>query len=338
MIKPLKNPPQPASIVEGSELKIIKNQSALSDRVQRNLNRVYATRQAVWALKGLPNAHEIIPFHRIEHCCNYLAFNNYIDLAQIKLASANFCQVHLICSQCAQRRATLYAQEILLAVQQSNHDYLQLITLTVRNSHDLLEVLNRLFKYFKTLTNRFMRKNVKNSITNDFIGGVWTIEITYNPETGFHPHIHGLIASTKQIYTGDVRAEWESISNGDSYICDSSPINYTNEQERWKAIVEVCKYTLKNTSLPPDILLEVFQALKGKRLIRRFGTFKGKKISLEPDLIDFKNERFNHYVFQYLNNKYEHIQELDGFYQNADDFNTNRKTRKFIRSESDDKN
>jgi len=323
MNSPKENPPKPASIEEGSQNE--KQMTALQERVKRNHKRVSTTRQAVKRLEAIPGAAELIPLHRIRQCSEYLAFNNYYQVKQIKLASANFCKVHQVCSQCAQRRATKYAQDILQSVQNSKFSNLQLITLTVRNSHDLHEVLGRLYQYFKILLNRFKRQNKKGSITRSMVGGVWTIEITHNPATGWHPHIHGLIASSAPIYTGDVRSEWEEISDGDSFMCDSTPIKANDTQSLWDAVLEVSKYTLKNATLEPQELFDIYRALKGKQLIRRFGTFTGKDIELNPNLTDFSEEPFYQYVLRYFTKQYKFDNASFGHYKNAKDFEENRK-------------
>lgn len=325
MNSPKENPLKPASIEEGSQEDKDLQMTQLTERVKRNHKRVTTTRQVVKLLEAIPSAAELIPLHRIRRCSEYLAFNNYYQLGKIKLASASFCKVHQICSQCAQRRATKYAQDILESAQNTKFNNLQLITLTVRNSHDLDEVLGRLYQFFKILINRFMRKNKKDSFTRLMVGGVWTIEITHNPDTGFHPHIHGLIASTAPIYTNDVRSEWEEISQGDSYICDSTPIKTNDTQSLWDAVLEVSKYTLKNATLEPEILLEVYRALKGKQLIRRFGTFTGKDIQLNPNLIDLSEQPFYQYVLRYFTKQYKFDNASFGHYENAKDFEQNRR-------------
>lgn len=324
MNSPLKNPPQPPSIEEGSESKELKNMTALSERVKRNGTRKNHTLQVIDQIAQLPLANYLVPITRIKQCSDYLAFNNYYQVGQIKLASANFCKVHQICSQCAQRRGTRYGQEILKSIQETKPQFLQLITLTVKNSHDLEDSLHRLFKYFKILTNRYKRQNTKDSITNSFVGGVWSIEITYSEKHGWHPHIHGLIASKKRIYTHEVRAEWESISEGESYICDSSPVDTSTDETLFKSVAEVCKYTLKNSSLPAAELMEVYIALKGKQLIRRFGTFSGRVVQM-VDITDFTNEPFYQYLFKFFNNKYNFNHEGFSHYDNAQDYETNKR-------------
>jgi plasmid rolling circle replication initiator protein Rep len=314
---PKENPVQPASIEQGLQ---DKNLTSFKERVKRNHTRVKATRQVVEAMEQLPLARWQMPLSRIRQCSDYLQFRNYYRIGKIKLSGANFCKVHQVCSQCAQRRATQYATQIVESIQASynpDHHY-QLITLTVRNGNDLDETLARLFRFFKILLNRYMRKNKSDSIANVMLGGVWTIEITNNGK-GWHPHIHGLIVSSSPITTKQVRREWEDISGGDSYICDSTRIDHTDKDKLWASIAEVSKYTLKNLELTPEQLLQVYLALKNKQLIRRFGILSSRKINM-IDIADYANEPFVAYLLKYFASGYK-LENAEA-YENEADYNS----------------
>jgi hypothetical protein len=301
---PKENPDTPASRNQGSQIGTELND--LKQRVKRNHTRVRYTRQVVDYLLRMPESQDCIKaLNRILHCSDFLSFHHYYQKGKVKLASASFCKVPQICSQCAQRRATKYAQAILQSVQANPSKHLYLVTLTVRNSHDLADALSRLYNYFNILNQRFFKKNKADSITKRFLGGVWTIEFTYDKKTGWHPHIHGLIATAAPLYTHEVRKEWESISGGDSFMCDATEIKATDEQSLWSAVAEVSKYTLKNASMPPVQLLQVYKAIKGKQLIRRFGILKGKDVTYEGDLTEYENEPFFRFTFRYFDDAYK---------------------------------
>lgn len=320
------NPDTPASSNQDSPQTELND---LVERVKRNHTRVKTTRQVVHKMLSFPESADCAKaLHRVLHCSDFLSFNHYYQLKKVKLASASFCKIPQVCSQCAQRRATKYAQKVLESIQANPAPYLQLITLTVRNSHDLANALSRLMRFFKVLNKRYTNKNVKGSFTRSMLGGIWTIEFTYNPKTGWHPHIHGLIASDKPIYTHEVRQEWKDISGGDSFICDSTAIKADNQDALWSAIAEVCKYTLKNASLPPEKLLQVYKAIKGKRLIRRFGTFSGNEISLDSDLTGYENEPFFRFTFRYFTDAYRFQHKMHQHFDNQQHFEdyTNAKT------------
>jgi len=265
MNSPLKNPLQPASIVEGSKEENDElDQIAFKERVERNGTRKNHTLQVIEQIALIPLASQLVPITRIKQCSDYLAFNKYTRLNVIKLASANFCKVHQICSQCAQRRATKLSHAVLESVIVSKPTHLQLITLTVLNDHNLDTAMQRLFTAFKILLNRYKCKNKKGSIANSFLGGIWSIEITWSEKNGWHPHIHGLISSSKTIYTNEVRAEWKEITNGESFICDSTKVDISDHEKLFKSVKEVCKYTLKNSSLPAEKLMDFYLAVKKK--------------------------------------------------------------------------
>jgi hypothetical protein len=260
-----------------------------------------------------------LPYKRLLDCSAYKRFNEYYQKEIIKLADANFCRIHKACSQCAQRRATKLAMQVMELVLKNlkPEHYLYLLTSTVRNGTDLIETNNRLFSYFRVLTNRYMRKNVSSSITKSWLGGIWNYEITHNGKT-WHPHMHGLIISDSPITTKQFRKEWEQISGGDSFMCDATLIKHTNMEQLKKAVLEVCKYMVKNTALTPEQLAQFITETKGKQLLRRFGLLSAGNISLDPNLEDYKDEPFISHLFQYFTDGYKKISEEH--YQNENDF------------------
>lgn len=336
MSRARKSPPELAGHEGGSKSENKTSKTELSHELKAYTKRQNSTKQQLRLLSALPNIEQIMPIDRIKECSNCLKFKDFYTIKKAKLAFIKACHVHLVCSQCAKRRAIKYGQEILLSAQQTKFKYLQFITLTVKNSHDPNEVIRRLLKALNTLMGRFKRQNVRDSITNDMLGGVWVIEITYNAKTGYHPHVHGIIASSKRIYSGDVRAEWKEITKGESFICDSTLIKHQNEKDLFKSILEISKYTLKNTELPPENMRDAYMSLKGKRLIRRFGSFKGKPIDLNPDLTEFDNLPFFMQIYNYLNGKYVEDPESGFHYENEQDYQLNRKSHKYKKQNDND--
>lgn len=318
--RPKENPVRPASTERGFQN---TKQDTLAERVKRNHTRVKATRQAVQALSKLSTACDCIPLFRIRKCSDYLRFNQYHQTGKVKLASANFCKVYKVCSQCAQRRATKLATQTLESIMASHSPshYYYLLTATVRNGEDIDETNNRLFRYMRILTNRYMRKNKNNSIANKWLGGIWNYETTNNGN-GWHPHFHGLIIANSPITVSEFRNEWKDISNGDSFMCDASPINYSDIEQLKKSVFEVCKYAVKNLELSPEHLAEFVIKTKGKQLLRRFGLLSAGNISIEPNLADHKDEPFTSHLFRYFESGYKKMAEEH--YQNENDYHTKR--------------
>lgn len=310
-----KNPDRPASTNQGSVSKVYDQ---LQSAVESYTTRKKTTHQVCDRLEPLPMSSRI-PFHRIRQCNNFLKIRNYYQLNTMKLASANFCKVHQVCTICAQRRAVKYAKAVKDTVEviraKNPESVFLLITFTVRNSPDLQESMNRLNAYMKILMNRFKRANCADSIMNRINGGFYSVELTNNGTT-WHPHIHMLVEATEAIYTHEVRKEWETISKGDSFMCDVSPIKFTDDESLFNACLEVSKYTLKNTQLTPDNLLHAYITLKGRNLVNRFGSFRGKEVTLNPELQQYADEPFYEYCFNWLNNRYNFNHDAFGHYDN----------------------
>lgn len=318
--RPKENPVTPASRERGFQY---NNQDALAERVKRNHTRVKATRQAVKNLLKLSTACDCIPLFRIRKCSDYLRFNHYHQSGKVKLASANFCKVYKVCSQCAQRRSTKLATQTLEAIIASHSEkhYYYLLTATVKNGEDIDETNNRLFRYMRILTNRYKRKNKNNSIANSWIGGIWNYEVT-NIGNGWHPHFHGLIISNSPITDNQFRNEWKEISKGESFMCDASPINYSDIEQLKKSVFEVCKYAVKNLELTPENLAEFVIKTKGKQLLRRFGLLSVGNLSIEPNLTEHKDESFTSHLYRYFESGYKKLSEEH--YQNENDYNQKR--------------
>jgi Replication protein len=313
------NPDRPASTNQGSQSEV---NDRLKHAVMDNSTLKETTLQVCDKLASLRLSGHV-PLYRIRECNSFLKFRNYYQIDTLKLSSANFCKVHQVCSQCARRRAMKYAKAIKDTVEilRGNHpeSVFLFLTFTVRNGVHLPEAMKRLDQYMNTLMGRFKRQNVHESIMCKIYGGFYSIELTHNGTT-WHPHVHMLVEASEVIDTLQVRKEWSEISNGDSYICDARPIQFTDDQSLFNACLEVSKYTLKNTSLSPEHLLEAYINLKGKNLVNRFGSFRGKKISLLPDLDKFADQPFWEYCFNWFNRKYHFNEKASNHYDNFADY------------------
>ncbi len=228
----------------------------------------------------------------IVECGDWMRFRDYYTVGQIKLAGANFCKKHLICSLCAIRRASRlmasYLERYQVIRKTRPEISAHLATLTVRNSHDLGEVLRHLLDSLRLLNRRRNNKR-QPSIMHTVQGGVYSVELTHDAATGWHPHVHAIWLSSdpamhEQSATFLLRAEWEKIT-GDSFMCDIRPIQPEaglpeDIDPHAGGFAEVFKYAMKPSELGADRLIEAYPHLAGKRLIGSFGLFRGVP---EPD-------------------------------------------------------
>lgn len=234
---------------------------------------------------------------RIASCGNYLSFNHYYTVDDVRLSKASFCKTHLLCPLCAIRRGAKQVQAYLekfefLREQNSNlRPYL--LTLTVKNGQDLEERFEHLTKSVRKLFKR-RRDAIDGKGSSELLkalGGVFSYELTLS-EHGWHPHVHMVILCDKddpilfdqaKPKDTELSKEWLGITK-DSFIVDVRPI----EGDPAEGFIEVFKYALKFSDLSPQENLSAFLTLKGRRLTGSFGLFWGVKVpdSMDDDLLD----------------------------------------------------
>lgn len=80
---------------------------------------------------------------RLAECGNYLVFNHYYTVDDVRLSKASFCMKHLLCPLCAIRRGAKQVQAYLEKFELLRNENPNLkpymLTLTVKNGHDLRE-------------------------------------------------------------------------------------------------------------------------------------------------------------------------------------------------------
>ena len=215
-------------------------------------------------------------------CGDWLRFRDYYTVGQVKLVAASFCKKHLVCGLCAIRRASRLMASYLERFQviRKADPALRpwLVTLTVRNSHDLPEVLAHLLRSLRTLHRRRSRKN-QPSVMHGIAGGVYSVELTYDERTGWHPHVHAIWLAASDPGTFKLRHEWEQIT-GDSFMCDVRRIHAEEGvpddiDPHAGGFAECFKYAMKPAELGPELLEQAYPVLRGKRLVGSFGAFRG---------------------------------------------------------------
>lgn len=235
--------------------------------------------------------------HRIEACGNYLVFNHYYTVDDVRLSKASFCKTHLLCPLCAIRRGAKQVQAYLEKFELLRNENPRLkaymLTLTVKNGHDLSERFEHLTKSVKKLLAR-RRDALRGKCDSELLkalGGVFSYELTLSKH-GWHPHVHMVIlcdqddpilfnqAKAKQ---SDLSKEWLAVT-GDSFIVDVRPI----DGDPADGFIEVFKYALKFSDLSPQDNLTAYLKLKGRRLTGSFGLFWGVDVpdSMTDNLLD----------------------------------------------------
>lgn len=236
-----------------------------------------------------------VRFAKMAKCGDWLLFRHFPTRRETKLRSANFCCVHLLCTFCAIRRGARMMARYLERFQhiRARHPELSpyLVTFTVRNGPDLAERLAHLERCLTTLHKRRLGKRSR-SLLRDIKGAVWSYEVTYSADKGWHPHVHAVYLASELPDQVALRDEWEGITK-DSFMCDVRPIQASEVQDESdlcdryaKGFAEVFKYALKSAELPPAQALEAFKVMSRRRLVRSFGEFYGVYEPSAKDLAD----------------------------------------------------
>lgn len=175
------------------------------------------------------------------------------------------------CLPCAQERSHAIALNVLELTQGRQTRFL---TLTLKASSDPLATqLDKLYASFQALRRR---KLWKDKVT----GGVAFLEITWSDKTHtWHPHFHILVEG-HYIPHSKLKNLWYQIT-GDSFVVDIRYVRDLRTASRY-----VTKYASKpfnNTYLNrPTQLDECILAIKGRKLLLTFGTWRGITLIRTP--------------------------------------------------------
>lgn len=192
------------------------------------------------------------------------------DPTKYRLA-ANACHDRF-CLPCASERARIVAfnmQEHLAT------NPCRFITLTIKSdSEPLEELLEKLYSSFKRLRTHKTWKRTQ-------AGGIAFLEIKWNDKTErWHPHFH-VLAQGKFIAHDQLRKAWKEIT-GDSHIVDVRLV-----RDNRHATAYVTKYASKPFEAKMlrtyDRLCEAINALRARRMILTFGTWKGVRVTRSPE-------------------------------------------------------
>ena len=268
------------------------------------------------------NPHLMKVNESLQECGSFLVFRHYFTLDVYKLVSGVTCKKHLLCALCAIRRAAkciaVYSEKISQVRTEQKTELEELmITFTIKNGDDLRErfdhLLSSMGKIVEKRRNSLKKKPLTTTEMKHITGAVYSYEVTYSEDKGFHPHCHmialvplGAFEFTRvevkgksvlvplQLWKGIVE-DWKAIT-GDSFIIDVRKIESVEmplpgegiQGTRLQALIEVFKYALKMNRISKDhetdsqenvrIQVEAYQILRGRRMIGSFGSLWGVKV------------------------------------------------------------
>jgi hypothetical protein len=261
-----------------------------------------------------PPKHGLVDYSRlvsnIGDCFNYLVFHNYYTVDEIRLVRATSCKKHLLCAPCAIRRAAKAVKAYLGKFEQiiASHSDLEpyLLTLTVKNGHDLPERVKHLQKAMKAILKSRRNYATRGNGFNEFCkidGATYSYELTKSSH-GWHPHVHmvALVPKSNRIDFDPLRPkasllskDWKDIT-GDSFIVDIRPITGSPVE----GFIEVFKYALKFSELTPGDTVEAYSFLQGKRLQGSFGSFRGVEVPENLNEDSIEDEPYIELIYKYI--------------------------------------
>lgn len=248
-------------------------------------------------------------------CGNFLLFKNFYTINEVKLSKFIACSQHLLCPFCAGIRASKaiqkYTERVDEVLKQNRKLKVALLTLTVKNGHDLQERSSHLITSLRTLIKRRQDYKKKGRGFNEFCkidGAMYSYENTYNEQTGeWHPHVHMLVLLNDWIDQEQLSETWHEIT-GDSFVVDVRRVKKSKEFGYTKAAAEVCKYALKFGDLTVEKTWEAFKILKGKRLSGAFGSLYGVKIpeNLADEMPDDQDLPYLEMLYKFVFGKHSY--------------------------------
>lgn len=192
------------------------------------------------------------------------------DPDQFRVA-ASYCHDRF-CVPCQHSRSALIASNLIDAMKDRDT---RLVTLTMRHDDAPLgEQIDRLYKCFRRLRGtKFWKSCV--------VGGVAVLEVHHTGRTnGWHPHLH-VIVEGEFINRQTLAAKWHGITET-SYVVHVRKISGSAHVARY-----VSKYLSKPVAggvvAEPRLLAEAVQAMKGRRYLLSFGTWREISFLAKPD-------------------------------------------------------
>ncbi len=177
-----------------------------------------------------------------------------------------------MCPRCA--RTNAYQCSMKLSQIMRKMSSKRAITLTMKNGRgSLKEQINKLMGNWKEVRRA-------NTWKDRVKGGVYSLEVTYNPSSkSWHPHLH-LIVEGEYFPQKELSQLWQHIT-GDSPIVYIQAVHDSEKMGRY-----ISKYVTKPdevASWPSEILWEYMKAIKGRRLFHTFGTMHNIKLKDEHE-------------------------------------------------------
>lgn len=253
----------------------------------------------------------------VKNCGSFLMFKEHKDIDRTTfLHRANFCK-HPVCPLCAWRKSLRDFGILDTAIKLIKKDFHRV------NIYHLVLAVPNVSKITKSDLSELKRKAVY--FIKNYIGTenyYTSLEITYSADTGFHPHLHCLLATDDFIkvsedYVYNMAMLWKKVyDKSDSKY--RSYTFYVTGLKGEKGLHEMTKYILKVQKLDEleacilhtDFIFE----MKGVRKNSSGGLFKeylpkAKKLIKQ----DFEQTKFKMADIDYIYRIFEYIQSAEKY-------------------------
>ena len=255
-------------------------------------------------------------------CGSMLWFHHYATApkAPLKLAKAIMCQKPLLCAFCAARRGgrAVYAAtpKVLARLRECPDLRPYLLTLTQKTGDDLDERVKHLLGAWSKWLQR-KRDHAKGKAWSSLChldGGILCCETKRSNNDGkWHFHAHAVVLARPGLSKFQFVDEWarllgQKTANLDLRALRSADLidSPSGEKAIGEDLLEVFKYAVKAGDMSHADHFHAAQTLKGRKLIRPFGSLRGVDIpdDLLDDESDLKAWPFVELVFRYSGGRY----------------------------------
>lgn len=275
-----------------------------SEGVQKKLERFAVAKRrsrdaAIWAAANRPEFAEQV--RKQSKCGDYLLLRQVTGgeyAGKAVLRGGDFCHQRCTCSICAildgSKYLRAYVPKVLALLGQHKGQQLYTGVLTIKSGPDLkrqLDVMEAALGRFSQFVRNARRRGGKaQGGFGALEGGLLAQEVKVGEGGGWHVHVHGIFLGPPRWSFLAAHDQWAGFTDGNGHRT-----RFAKLREHWQlerglipreafqegltaALCEVFKYPFKFEDSNPGLSWDVQRQIKGRRLRRPFGAFRGVEV------------------------------------------------------------
>ncbi|MGB9856349.1 MAG: protein rep [Caldisericum exile] len=171
------------------------------------------------------------------------------------------------CIKCSRIRTLKYLVLFIKKVDMEIYNIHHLV-LTLKNYDDVSVMLKDIKKYWREFYNS--DKKFREEFKKRFLGILRSIEVKKGRDEKWHIHMHTILITNKE-YRKDydfIKERWKKVTEGRGSV-------FIKKAKDYKAVIEVVKYVTNFFKCDLKDLKEIYQCVKGERLIEVSGILRG---------------------------------------------------------------